>query len=99
ARTGATPRRLALRGGRLVGGARLLAAAKQRVAAEGDDRQWPGAAHASVATRMALIVCRRFSAWSKTMLAGERKTSSVTSSPPLIPVASAISAPTVVFAS
>ncbi len=33
------------------------------------------------------------------MLAGERKTSSVTSSPPLIPVAAAISAPTFVFAS
>src|SRR5437773_2701352 len=30
-----------------------------------------------VATRTALIVCRRFSAWSKTMLAGDRNTSSV----------------------
>src|SRR5215207_782323 len=54
---------------------------------------------ARVATSTALIVCSRFSAWSKTTLAGERKTSSVTSSPFRIPVASAISRPTVVSAS
>ena len=34
-----------------------------------------------VATRTALIVCRRFSAWSNTMLAGDSNTSLVTSMP------------------
>jgi hypothetical protein len=38
------------------------------------------------------MVCRRFSAWSKTMLAGDRKTSSVTSRPFVIPVAPATAA-------
>ena len=45
---------------------------------------------------IALIVCSRFSAWSKAMLAGEENTSSVTSSPPVMPVASATSRPTFV---
>ena len=52
-----------------------------------------------VATRMALMVCRRFSAWSNTMLAGDPKTSRVTSNPEVIPVCSIISRPTVVFGS
>ena len=40
-----------------------------------------GAQLPSVATSMALIVCRRFSAWSNTMLAGDSNTSPVTSRP------------------
>jgi hypothetical protein len=42
-----------------------------------------------------LIVCIRFSAWAKTIDAGDSKTSSVTSSPS-IPVFSNSSAPTLV---
>ncbi len=60
-------------------------------------RTGPGGRYPSVATRIALIVCRRFSAWSKTMLAGDRKTSSVTSSPSVMPVRSITSRPTVVL--
>src|SRR5262245_26008397 len=48
---------------------------------------------------MALMVWRRFSAWSKTMLAADSKTSPVTSRPLVIPVCSMISRPTVVFGS
>ena len=47
----------------------------------------------SVATRMALMVWRRFSAWSNTMLAPDSKTSPVTSSPEVMPVCSMISRP------
>ena len=43
------------------------------------------------------MVCSRFSAWSKTMLAGDSKTSSVTSRPSVMPVCSMISRPTTVF--
>ena len=56
-----------------------LAALEQRVAAESDDD-----AHGqspSVATRMALIVCMRFSACSNATFASDSKTSLVTSSP------------------
>lgn len=41
--------------------------------------------HPSVATSTASMVCRRFPAWSKTMLAGARKTSPVTSRPLVMP--------------
>ena len=41
----------------------------------------PGLQLPSVATSSALIVCRRFSAWSNTMLAGDSNTSPVTSRP------------------
>ena len=44
--------------------------------------------YASVATRMALMVCSRFSAWSNPMFAGELKTESVTSRPVVGPVCS-----------
>ncbi len=46
-----------------------------------------------------MIVCSRFSAWSNTMLAGDSKTSPVTSRPLLMPVCSIISRPTTVFGS
>ena len=60
------------------------------------DRANPAASHRRrVATISALIVCSRFSAWSNAMFAGERKTSSVTSRPPVTPVSSATSRPTV----
>src|SRR5262245_60810437 len=52
-----------------------------------------------VATRIALIVWRRFSAWSNTMLAPDSKTSPVTSRPEVMPVCSMISRPTVVLGS
>src|SRR5690349_13639074 len=55
--------------------------------------------YARVATRIALIVCRRFSAWSNTILAGELNTSPVTSRPEVMPVCSMISRPTMVFGS
>ena len=45
------------------------------------------------------MVCRRFSAWSNTMLAFDVKTSSVTSRPLAMPVCSMISRPTTVFVS
>src|SRR6516225_8825369 len=59
----------------------------------------PRAVYSRVATRMALMVCRRFSAWSKTMLAPELNTSPVTSRPEVMPVCSMISLPTVVLGS
>jgi len=59
-------------------GVGLLAAFQQGVPAErGDD---PHGCGGIVATIRALMVCSLFSAWSKTMEAGDSKTSSVTSS-------------------
>ena len=52
-----------------------------------------GASVPSVATMMALMVCRRFSAWSKTIECSDSKTSSVTSSPSM-PYSWKISSPT-----
>ena len=57
-----------------VGG---LAPLEQGVAAQGDDD--PHVSSTEVATMAALMVCSRFSAWSKTIEAGDSKTSSVTS--------------------
>ena len=55
--------------------AERLAPAQQRIATEGgDDMHQP-----SVATRIALMECMRFSAWSNTIEAGDSKTCSVTS--------------------
>ena len=45
------------------------------------------------------MVCRRFSAWSKTMLAPDPKTSPVTSRPEVMPVCSMMSLPTTVLVS
>ena len=50
----------------------------------------------SVATRIALMVCMRFSAWSNTMLAGDSKTSWDTSTPSSSPKSAAMR-PTAVF--
>ena len=54
---------------------------------------------ANVATITAFMVCIRFSAWSKTILAGDSKTSSVTSIPPYRPNSAAIFLPSVVCSS
>ena len=74
----------AQRGGR-AGDMRLLdvgisglAPLQQRIAAQRDDHLH--GCPPKVATSTALIVCIRFSAWSKTTDAGDSKTSSVTSS-------------------
>ncbi len=59
-------------------GVGLLAPLQQRVPAKRRDD--PHGRDAIVATIRALMVCSLFSAWSKTMEAGDSKTSSVTSS-------------------
>ena len=64
-------------------GIRLLPALEQGVPADGDDDAHLAQASPQsprVATMTALIVCMRFSAWSKTIEYGDSKTSSVTSS-------------------
>jgi hypothetical protein len=61
--------------------------------------QYPVLRYARVATITALMVWRRFSAWSKTMLAGDSKTASVTSSPSGMLVWSIMSLPTTVLVS
>jgi hypothetical protein len=61
--------------------------------------QYPVLRYARVATITALMVWRRFSAWSKTMLAGDSKTASVTSSPSGMLVWSIMSLPITVLVS
>ena len=83
----------------LVLGGHRLAALEQRVAAQRHHHAHrcprPGRQSPSVATMTALIVCSRFSAWSKTIECSDSKTSSVTSRPSM-PYSSKISSPTFV---